>query len=521
MESANINQEIKIYPTQHFMNHEECNMFVIKTNKSILIKYLFYETELDLNDLALLTNKKYKTIGEYFAYFDSIFLKNNFDLNSNKLIIENNDYQKKVEIPLFTRKDNNDCTIEKIYDKNRDLENKINELKRENEKLRIQIKNIKSDFVNLRTEHRIKIEILKMQIKSLFQQQMNPMMNNFGCFNNLNNQNSIIIFFELVNNNKIIFVKSFSNDTFSLLINKFYLECSNENRKKRFKFLFNARTLSPDNNDTLENLGIKNLSKISVWETNYPNSDESVESFESVTFRPSGKGLDSHPVKILFNPNEFVSDLIERFRDFSGNKSKNIKFIFNCMPINQKLLQTCEELGLTNNANIFLVRFPIDIIFKISYKGELFCPLNVIIIPENYSVTKSIELYLKKSNINRKDIDYFISNNQKLKENLTIDELNLEDKSEILVIPKKKFYTIFINFRIYNKESNIDRIECLKSYLISTLIELFNKTTKLNLDEEYFIYNGKELNKNMSIEEAGLKNNDIVYIKKFKFIKNK
>jgi len=517
MESANINQEIKIYPTQHFMNNEEYNMFVIKTNKSILIKYLFYETELDLNDLALLTNKKYKTIGEYFAYFDSIFLKNNFDLDYNKLIIKNNDYQKKVEIPLFTRKDNNDCTIEKIYDKNRDLEYKINELKRENEQLRIQIKNIKSDFVNLRTEHRIEIEILKMQIKSLFQQQMNPMMNNFGCFNNLNNQNSIIICFALENTKKI-FVKSFYNDTFSLLISKFYLEYSKEKRKKRLKFLFNGRALSPDSNDTLANLGIYDLSMILVLETNYPNSDESVE---SVTFRHSGKGLDSHPVTISFNPNEFVSDLIERFRNFSGNKSKNIIFIFNGISINQKLLQTCEELGLTNNAHIFVLRSFIDIIFKISYIGELFCPLNIEIIPKNYSVTKPIELYLKKSNINRKDIDYFISNNQKLEENLTIDELNLEDKSEILVISKKRFYTIFINFRIYNKESNINRIECLKSYLISTLIEQFNKTTKLNLDEEYFIYNGKELNKNMSVEEAGLKNNDIVYIKKFKFIKNK
>ena len=276
--------------------------------------------------------------------------------------------------------------------------------------------------------------------------------------------------------------------------------------------------MSPDSNDTLANLGIQNASMILVLETNYPNSDESVE---SVTFRPSGKGLDSPPVTILFNPNEFVSDLIERFRNFSGNKSKNIIFIFNGISINQKLLQTCEELGLTNNAHIFVLRSFIDIIFKISYIGELFCPLNIEIIPKNYSVTKPIELYLKKSNINRKDIDYFISNNQKLEENLTIDELNLEDKSEILVISKKRFYTIFINFRIYNKESNINRIECLKSYLISTLIEQFNKTTELNLDEEYFIYNGKELNKNMSVEEAGLKNNDIVYIKKFKFIKNK
>ena len=108
-----------------------------------------------------------------------------------------------------------------------------------------------------------------------------------------------------------------------------------------------------------------------------------------------------------------------------------------------------------------------------------------------------------------------------MKEDLDIEELNLEDKFEILAISKKRFDTIFINFRLYNKESNIARIEYLKSYLISTLIEQFNETTKLNLDEEYFIYNGKELNKNKNVEEAGLKDNDIVYIKKFIFIKDK
>ena len=78
MESSKSSQEVKQYPIINSMEREEYDIFVIKTNKNILIRYLFYETELDINDLALLTNKKYKTIGEYFAYFDSIFLENNF-----------------------------------------------------------------------------------------------------------------------------------------------------------------------------------------------------------------------------------------------------------------------------------------------------------------------------------------------------------------------------------------------------------------------------------------------------------
>ena len=350
-----------------------------------------------------------------------------------------------------------------------------------------------------------------MQIKSLFQQQMNPMMNNFGCLNNLNNQNIITIFFKLTNSNKIIYVQSFYNDTFSSLINKFYLEYGKENKNMKIDFLFNGRKLSLDSNDTLANLGIQNLSNILVLETSYPDGQIRLKYGSSFTY-------------IDFYQNEFVSDLIERCRRyFSMNNipSKKKKFIFNAKYLEKDLSQTCEEVGLANNVDVFAIEIEIyiDILFKISYKEELFCPLNITIGSSN-SVSKLIELYLTKTNINRKDIEYFTSNWQKVKEDLAIEELNLKDKSEILAISKKRFDTIFINFRFYNKESNIARIECLKSYLISTLIEQFNKTTKLNLDEEYFIYNGKELYKNKNVEEAGLKDNDIVFIKKFKFIKD-
>ena len=518
MESSKSNKEINNYPIINLIKLNENEIFVIKANKNILIKYLYYETELDINDLALLSNKKYKTIEEYFAYFDSIFLEKNVTLddfsNKIKLIIENNGYQKKVEIPLFKRKDYNNYIIEKIFDKNNDLNREINELKYDNALLRNQIKNIKSDFEKLRAEHGKEIENLKMQIKSLFQQQMNLMMNNFGCLN-LNNQNIITIIFKLTNSMKTIYVQSFYNDTFSSLINKFYLEYGKENKNKKIDFLFNGRKLSLDSNDTLANLGIQNLSNILVLETSYQNPDGHIRMRYSGSFYSDFTYID-------FYQNELVSDLIERCRryfKYFNTPSKKKKFIFNARDLYKQLSQTCEEVGLYNDANIFAVEIEIDILFKISYKEELFCPLNIKIIPSN-SVSKLIELYLTKTNINRKDIVYFTSNSQKVKEDLAIEELNLEDKFEILAISKKRFNTIFINFRFYNKESNIARIECLKSYLISTLIEQFNESEKLKLDEEYFIYNGKELNKNKNVEEAGLKDNDIVYIKKFIFIKD-
>ena len=50
---------------------------------------------------------------------------------------------------------------------------------------------------------------------------------------------------------------------------------------------------------------------------------------------------------------EKVSEVIEKYRMFTGDRDPTKKFIFNARPISQTL--TVAETGLTNNANIFVI----------------------------------------------------------------------------------------------------------------------------------------------------------------------
>ena len=52
--------------------------------------------------------------------------------------------------------------------------------------------------------------------------------------------------------------------------------------------------------------------------------------------------------------NEKISDIIQKYRQKSSNYDINIKFIWNAKDLNHSL--TVAEAGITNNANIFVVK---------------------------------------------------------------------------------------------------------------------------------------------------------------------
>ena len=74
----------------------------------------------------------------------------------------------------------------------------------------------------------------------------------------------------------------------------------------------------------------------------------------NVVFRVSGPGGQGRPpLTIQARIDEKVSDLIQRYRDKSGDHDTTKKFIFNAKNLNQSL--TVGEAGITNNGNIFVV----------------------------------------------------------------------------------------------------------------------------------------------------------------------
>ncbi len=80
------------------------------------------------------------------------------------------------------------------------------------------------------------------------------------------------------------------------------------------------------------------------------NNDENMHVF----FRVGGNtGPVSSTLKIQFKSNEKVSDLIQRYRDKSGDNDKTKKFIYNAKSLSEEM--TVEQAGITKNSNIFVV----------------------------------------------------------------------------------------------------------------------------------------------------------------------
>ena len=73
-----------------------------------------------------------------------------------------------------------------------------------------------------------------------------------------------------------------------------------------------------------------------------------------VIFRKSGVvGQESNLVYVKCMPDEKVSEIIEKYRYYSGDRDPSKKFIFNAQNLDLSL--SAAEAGITNNANIFIV----------------------------------------------------------------------------------------------------------------------------------------------------------------------
>ena len=74
----------------------------------------------------------------------------------------------------------------------------------------------------------------------------------------------------------------------------------------------------------------------------------------SVIFRASGAtGQASAPIMVQCMSDEKVSEVIEKYRNKSGDRDPTKKFIFNAKNLAPSL--SVAEAGITNNANIFVV----------------------------------------------------------------------------------------------------------------------------------------------------------------------
>ena len=75
----------------------------------------------------------------------------------------------------------------------------------------------------------------------------------------------------------------------------------------------------------------------------------------TVVFREAGQGMmNKIPIFVNVKGNEKISDIIEKYREKSLNSEDNLKFYFKGIKLYLSL--TADEAGLTDNANIFVVK---------------------------------------------------------------------------------------------------------------------------------------------------------------------
>jgi hypothetical protein len=76
----------------------------------------------------------------------------------------------------------------------------------------------------------------------------------------------------------------------------------------------------------------------------------------SIIFRRSGKNVSSSepPIMLQVDSNEKMRDIIRRYKEKSNDFDDKNKYIFNARNINLDL--SASEIGLSNNANIFVVK---------------------------------------------------------------------------------------------------------------------------------------------------------------------
>ncbi len=89
------------------------------------------------------------------------------------------------------------------------------------------------------------------------------------------------------------------------------------------------------------------------FNNNMMNMNMNLNKKIKVTFRTSGFGLPSNPLEIECEKNEKIKDVIKRYREISGVKEENVKFIFNARSL--KLESTLEEAGIHDKSTIFVV----------------------------------------------------------------------------------------------------------------------------------------------------------------------
>lgn len=446
------------------------NIIIEKTNNNIIIRNNYYELKLNIQALSLLTSTIFNSIDQAYEFIINIFNQNKFyikELLSNKIILTIGIFdiignQKEIDLELKENFEDKNYLIKELFNNYVKLENNINYVNNDNKLLKEENKNLKNEINNIKQNYNNEINQLKMAIMNYtnminqMQQQLNQFNNIYQEINNIKNQiNNVSMSMNSINFNNQLSSNNIIND--------------NEN-DRMIRVIFRSRK---------------------------SNEDQDQSNFF-----------------IKCNPEDNIKELIRQYRTSSGDNLHNRKFIYNAENLNRSSHLTIKEIGITNNANIFVVKFQI-INFRISDDYFYIMPFS-----EKSKLSKLREDFLKNTGLTSNDYINFSYNNKILNMALTAEESGIKDNSDIIVKLKNKTLD-FINIRFQREffDANPTVIKCLKKEKLSQIIERYKvKTSQKNCSFRFLIKSSEidEIDRlkseleNWTAEDFGLENNSII-----------
>ena len=168
--------------------------------------------------------------------------------------------------------------------------------------------------------------------------------------NNMNNMN-------FNNNNMNFYNNNMMNNNMMNNNNMFGNNMMNNNNMMGNNMMNNNINNMMNNLNNMNNLINNNINpmmgNINMNMNQYPNIPKSF----TVIFRHTGNDTNKLPIMVNVKENEKISDIIQKYRQKSSNYDINLKFIFNSKDLNHlNHSLTVAEAGITNNANIFVVK---------------------------------------------------------------------------------------------------------------------------------------------------------------------
>ena len=305
-------------------NNISIDIILGKTTDNIIIRSFYYQFKFNQNDLSLITKVNYNSLDEAYQFIknsfeqEKVFVKditksmikliiNIYDIKKNK--------EKEIEICLKAKLINDGYIIYNLVNKYFELEQKINNIQKDNQKLIEENKNIKEENKKIIEKcNAINNENLKLKEE------------------NAKMKNEIL--------NKEI-LKSKENNNFKNVdikpSNMMRIDNNNQN------FFQQTNILNPQKNIS------NNLNQKTNIKNEIINHNENENEKFSVIFKTRGN---NYICTILCCKNDKISDLIQKFRKKSGD-FESIYFFYNNKHLNESL--TVNESGLIPNSFIICV----------------------------------------------------------------------------------------------------------------------------------------------------------------------